>query len=103
MHLAGRERRIAEVAGRVAVAVTPDMREEFLVAGTPVEAVGLVQALRRAVGAAGYAASRVVDDAPGAEAVAALIAAQHAEPIDQHADPLLEHIECGSARCRRWP
>jgi len=57
--------RILEVAGRIAVALPADELQQFFVAGTPVEAVGLVEALRGAIGCARRAAARIIDQAPG--------------------------------------
>ena len=83
---------ILEAAGRVDVAGLADVFQQHFVAGAPVETVGFLGRAGRAVGRAGLAAGRVVDDAPGPEAVVALVGAQDAEPVDQHADALLEGV-----------
>ncbi|VVN49186.1 hypothetical protein PS639_06253 [Pseudomonas fluorescens] len=90
MHVAFLQQRVVEVACRIGIAAASDVAEHLLVARAPVHAVGLIQALRRAVRRARCAAGRIVDNAPGAEAVAALVAAQYAVPVDQYANPLLE-------------
>jgi hypothetical protein len=92
MRIVGVERRILQAAGGVDVARLADVLEQHVVTGAPVEAVGFLDRLRRAVGIAGLAAGRVVDDSPGPEAIIALVGAQDAEPVDQHADALLEGI-----------
>ncbi len=86
------DRGIAEIARRIAVALAADELEQLLVARAPVEAVGLVQALRRtAVGPRGAAAG-VVDQAVGGEPVVAPVRAQDAEPVHHDAHALLEDI-----------
>jgi hypothetical protein len=86
------ERGILEAAGRVDVAGLADVFEQHVVARAPVEAIGFIGRLGRAVGVARLAAGRVVDDAPGPEAVVALVGTQDAEPVDEHADALLEGV-----------
>src|SRR6185295_5020478 len=68
---------VLEVARRIAVAGLADVLQELGVARAPLEAVGLLQALRRAAGGAGRAAAGIVDQAPDLEAVVALVRAQH--------------------------
>ena len=83
---------ILEAAGRVDITRLADVLEQHVVAGAPVETVGLLGRLRRAFGIAGLAACRVVDDAPGPEAVVALVGAQDAVPVDEDANALLEGV-----------
>ena len=59
--------------------------EEFLVARTPVKTVGLVRLFAGQSGLPGTQQAGSLMMPQGAEAVAALVAAQHAEPVDQHA------------------
>jgi hypothetical protein len=73
MRIVGVQRRILQAAGGIYVARFADLLEQHVVTGAPVETVGLVDRAGRAVGLAGLAAGRIVDDAPGAEAVAALV------------------------------
>jgi hypothetical protein len=92
VRVVGVERGVLEAAGRVDIAVLADVFEQHVVARAPVETVGFVGRLGRAVGIARLAAGGVVDDAPGPEAVVALVGAQHAEPVDEDADALLEGV-----------
>ena len=86
------ERRILQPAGGIHVAGLAHVLEQHVVAWTPVEAKSLLQVFCRTVGVTGLAAAGVVDDAPGGKTVVALVAAQHAEPVDEHANTLLERI-----------
>ncbi len=88
----GVEGGVLEAAGRVDVTGLADVLEQHIVARAPVETVGLLGRLRRAFGIAGLAAGRVIDDAPGPEAVVALVGAQDAVPVDEDADALLEGV-----------
>ncbi len=92
VRVVGIERGILQAARRIDVARLADVLEQHVIAGAPVEAVSLFAALGRAIGVAGLAARRVVDDAPRPEAVVALVGTQHAVPVDQHADALLERV-----------
>ena len=99
------DRRVAEVARRVAVTFAADELEQLLVAGTPVETVRFFEALGRAALGARFAAAGIVDQAVRGEPVVALVGTQHAEPVDQDADPLLEDVgvEAGVAAGRLVP
>src|SRR5690242_20530002 len=92
MRVVGVDRRILEVTGRILVAVFADVLEQLVIAGTPVEPVGLLELLSRTVLAAGLAAARIVDQTIGGEAVIARGRLEHAEPVDQYADALLEDV-----------
>ena len=92
MRVGGVDRSILEVAGRITVPVAADVLQQLVVARAPVEAVGVVETPGRTAGAAGNAATGIVDDAPGGEAIVALLRIQHAVPVDQHADALLKDV-----------
>ena len=86
------DRRFVEVARRIAIAGTSDELQQLIVAGAPLESVGLLQRRGRAIFRSGNAATRVVDDSPRGEAVATLFRVEHAIPVDQHVDALLEDV-----------
>ena len=92
VRIVGVERRILEAAGRVNIAWLANILQEYVIAGAPVQAIGFFDRLGRAIRCAGLAAGRVVDDAPGPEAVIALVGTQHAIPVHQNADALLESV-----------
>src|SRR6186713_735421 len=92
MRIAGIDRGVLEPARRIDIAGLAHVLEQHVVAGTPVEAESLARALSGAIGVAGLAARRIVDDAPSRKAVVALVRAQHSIPVDQHADALLERV-----------
>ena len=85
-------RGIAEITRRVAIAGPAHELEQLLVARTPVEAVGLVRALRGTAVRARRAAARIVDEPIGSKAIVALVGAQHAEPVDENPGALLEDV-----------
>ena len=92
MRVGGVEAGVLQPAGRIDVPLLADELQQHLVARAPVEAIGLVRDFAGQFGVAGLAAGRVVDDAPGLEAVVALVGAQHAVPVDQDPDALLERV-----------
>src|SRR5690606_10241121 len=79
-------------AGGIAIAGLADVGQQFAVTRAPIESESFFEALRRAAVAAGNTTVGIVDHAPGAKAVVAVVGAQHAEPVDQDADALLEHV-----------
>src|SRR6185503_17373118 len=84
--------RVLEVAGGIPVALPAHVAEELVVTGAPVEAVGGVEARGRAPRRPGRAAVRIVDQAPGPEAVLPAGGPQDPVPVDEHAQPLLEDV-----------
>src|SRR5688572_2649017 len=92
MRALGIKWRVFERTRWILIARLADMRQQIGVSGAVVESVGLVQALDRTIRRARRAALRVVDDAPGFEALAARGRIEDAVPIDQYTEALLEHI-----------
>src|SRR5258706_6922483 len=97
MHVVRVGRCIREIAGEIAIAFAADELEQFLIAGTPVETVGLFRCLCGTSLASGLAASGIVDDSPRAQPVVALVRVEHAIPVDEHADALLERVSMKAA------
>jgi hypothetical protein len=83
---------ILEVARRIAIADLADVLQQLVIAGTPVEAISLFQLLCGTALAAGYAATGIVDQTVRGKAIVPAGRLEHAEPVDQHAHALLEHI-----------
>src|SRR4030095_9393234 len=96
-----RDRYVREIAGRIVVVGPADVREQIIVARAPVEAVGVVPGLGRTVVRSGHAAAGIVDEAPAGETLVALIGIEHAIPVDQHAETLLEDIGVKTRVSRR--
>ena len=86
------DRRFLEVARRIAIAGASDELQQLIVAGAPLESVGLLEAGGRTILRSRNAAARVVDDSPRSEAIVALVRVEHAIPVDQHVDALLEDV-----------
>src|SRR4051812_1129672 len=84
------ERCIFQCARGVDIAVLTYVFEQDVVPGAPVQTIGFLPALRRAVGIAGAAARRIIYEAPRIETIVALIRAQHPIPVDEHPDALLK-------------
>ncbi|EXI65491.1 MAG: hypothetical protein AW08_03162 [Candidatus Accumulibacter adjunctus] len=101
VRIVGIERRVLEAAGRVDVAAPANVLEQHVVPRAPVEPVGLVERLRRAIGFARPAAGGVVDDPPSPETVVALVGTENAEPVDEDADTLLESVGVEAVVARR--
>ncbi len=97
MHVARIDRRIRKIACGIAITFATDILQQRLVARAPVEAVGFVERPGRTSFVTGFAAAGIVDDAPCVQPIVALFRIEHAIPVDEHADALLEGISVEAA------
>src|SRR5690242_8703016 len=71
MGIMGSDGRILQIAGGISIAGLPDILQQFVIAGTVVEAVGLAVTFGRAAGISRPTTIRIVDQSPPIEALIA--------------------------------
>src|SRR5215472_8098865 len=97
MNVIGSGRSIIKLAGRIAITGLANIVEQLVIAGTPVKAKGLFQFFAWTIGCARSAAFRIINNAPGMEAIVALFRIKNAIPIEQHRKSLRQDIRVEAA------
>jgi hypothetical protein len=82
------ERRVFEVASRIAISLLADELQKLGIAPAPLKSVCLLKRLRWAIGIAGNAAIGIWDGAPALEEIAFILRRENPIPINGDAKPL---------------